>query len=391
MARMLIALLGLVLGAEAFAAELPAHDPLRILIVSDEVNPHGLPDSALTQPGELSVALSAMDSGLEIDPAPMSLREIPTDSLGEATAALSVPFGDPAAYDVLVYFAHRIPNGGGGAALQAAFETAVDSFLVQGGGLVSFHHGVYVTAGKEGMADILGVAATGAVPWNTVDGQNVINTAPGHFVTEFGVEYPDSVAYSDVARGVPADTYRFFNNTPDERYSTMEIDPQAGSVQVILGSDYDQNGTSHILAWIHDRPGWAGRVIGYQPGEYQPNALDDRDGNNFQLLVNMIYWASGAPTVSTPEEPRPARPVLRAYPNPFRNAVTIELPDGEGPLAVDIFDLRGRRVRGWSGATAGAHVWDGRDRAGQPLPTGVYFYRVRSARSVHSGMLHRIP
>jgi hypothetical protein len=35
-------------------ANLPPHGPLRILIVSDEVNPHSLPDEELTQPGSIS-------------------------------------------------------------------------------------------------------------------------------------------------------------------------------------------------------------------------------------------------------------------------------------------------------------------------------------------------
>jgi hypothetical protein len=33
-------------------------------------------------------------------------------------------------------------------------------------------------------------------------------------------------------------------------------------------------------------------VIVYQPGEYQPNALDDLDGNNFQILANSTYFAA---------------------------------------------------------------------------------------------------
>jgi hypothetical protein len=34
-------------------------------------------------------------------------------------------------------------------------------------------------------------------------------------------------------------------------------------------------------------------VVAYQPGEYQPNALDDVDGNNFQILANAIVYAAG--------------------------------------------------------------------------------------------------
>ncbi len=285
---------------EARAADLPPHAPLRILIVSDEVNPHGLSDAELTQPADISAALTAPGSGLTLDAASDAVVEIATDDLPDATALLSVPINAPAAYDVVVYFAHRIPAGPTGTQDQAAFVAALESFLIAGGGLVSFHHGSYQTAGKEAMQDIIGATATGSVPWNTVDGQNVINVAPGHFVTTNGVEYAGNVAYSDVARGVPAGAYPFFNNTPDERYLTFDINPSADEFTVLFGSDYSQSGTTHLLGFTHRRPEWAGIVVGYQPGEYQPNALDDLDGNNFQILANAIYFAA---TEGNPQVP----------------------------------------------------------------------------------------
>jgi hypothetical protein len=276
-------------ATDVIAADLPSHAPLRILIVSDEVNPHGLTPAQLTQPGDLSAALNAPGNGLSID----TVTEIPTDNLPQATAALSVPITDPTAYDVLIYFAHRIPLGGGGPTAQAAFVTAVEGFLEDGGGVVSFHHGSYLSSGKEAMQDLIGATATGSVPWNTVDGQNVINVAPSHFVTTNGVEYPSSTAYSDPGRGVPADTYSFFQNVPDERYINFEINPGAGDFEVLFASNYNENGTTHLLGFTHRRPEWAGVVVGYQPGEYQPNALDDPDGNNFQILANAIVYAAG--------------------------------------------------------------------------------------------------
>lgn len=45
------------------AADLPPHGPLRVRIVSDEVNPHGLSNPELTQPGDLSAALNMPGSG----------------------------------------------------------------------------------------------------------------------------------------------------------------------------------------------------------------------------------------------------------------------------------------------------------------------------------------
>ena len=47
-----------------------------------------------------------------------------------------------------------------------------------------------------------------------------------------------------------------------------------------------------LLGYVLRRKDWKGRVIAYQPAEYQPNALDDRNGPNYQILVNAIYYAA---------------------------------------------------------------------------------------------------
>lgn len=285
------------IAAASTAATLPPHPPLRVLIVSDEVNPHGLSDAELTQPGELSAAILAAGSGLNLDGAPDAVLEVATDDLPTATAALSVSIDSASAYDVLIYFAHRIPSGVSGISDQEAFVVALEAFLVAGGGVVSFHHGSYTTAGKASIQEIIGATASGSVPWDTVDGQDVINVAPTHFVTSNEVEYPSSVVYADAGRGVASDTYDFFNNTPDEHYPTFDINPSAGTFTVLFASNYAVGSGTHLLGFEHTRPAWDGVVIGYQPGEYQPNALDDLDGNNFQILANAIVYAAYAPPV----------------------------------------------------------------------------------------------
>src|SRR6202008_3259526 len=131
------------------------------------------------------------------------------------------------------------------------FTAAVDAFLVAGGGGISFHHGSYFASGKEGILGIIGGTANGAVPWNTVDGQNVIDVAPGHFITTNGVEYPSTVAYSDVPRGVPAGTYSYFNNTPDERYPNFQLNPSADDIEMLFASNYNEGGTTHVLGFTH--------------------------------------------------------------------------------------------------------------------------------------------
>jgi hypothetical protein len=332
------------------------------------VNPHGLPANQLTQPGDISAALRNPGSGLNLDPAPDGVLEIATNDIEQATARLSVPLSDPLRYDVLIYFAHRIPNNGNDPlGRQQAFTTAVQSFLVAGGGVVSFHHGSYYAAGKEGMLDLIGATANGAVPWDTVTGQNVIATSPGHFVACHGVEYPSSVAYADAARGVAAGTYPFFNNTPDERYPFYEFNVSAaGNVETLFGSNYNSNGTTHLLGFVHKRPAWAGRVVGYQPGEYQPNALDDVNGNNFQILANAIVFAAGALP--------PDALVLEVGRGPGTDDVTLSWTGCDGSFSVfRSTDASSMTAPGNELGQTGAHDW-----ADTPPAGAVHFYQVLS-------------
>lgn len=70
-------------------------------------------------------------------------------------------------------------------------------------------------------------------------------------------------------------------------------------------------------------------------------------------------------------------------PNPFNPRTTIWFDrPGPGPVALAIFDLRGHKVGGhvWPEAPAGRteYDWNGLDRAGRALPSGVYLYRIES-------------
>ena len=82
---------------------------------------------------------------------------------------------------------------------------------------------------------------------------------------------------------------------------------------------------------------------------------------------------------------RPVVPLgseLRAAPNPFTAALRIDCPSG---AALEVFDLRGRRVRGWaSNGSLAAVVWDGRDAAGHASPPGLYWVRARTAQGIRS-------
>ena len=73
--------------------------------------------------------------------------------------------------------------------------------------------------------------------------------------------------------------------------------------------------------------------------------------------------------------------------NPTGPSASIEyVMTGLGRLRVDVFDLRGRVVRrlfdGVAGSKAGVLNWDGRDEAGAPVSSGVYFLRASALGQV---------
>jgi len=72
-------------------------------------------------------------------------------------------------------------------------------------------------------------------------------------------------------------------------------------------------------------------------------------------------------------------------PNPFGSGGTVmqyQMP-AQGEVRIELFDVRGRRVRAW-GETArmGPNLarWNGRDADGREVPSGMYFYRISTGK-----------
>jgi hypothetical protein len=76
-----------------------------------------------------------------------------------------------------------------------------------------------------------------------------------------------------------------------------------------------------------------------------------------------------------------------AEPIPFQGIVRLGMrlqltAASAAGVAVEIFDVRGRRVRRARTAPDGTWAWDGRDAAGARLAAGVYWLRVPRAGTV---------
>jgi len=109
----------------------------------------------------------------------------------------------------------------------------------------------------------------------------------------------------------------------------------------------------------------------------------------FNNYLTRIYYASRVQSysVDVAENPDLGLPqkysLLPNYPNPFNPATTItfELPQNDG-VVLEIFDIHGRSIKilEHSDLKAGMYhyEWDGKDRAGKPVSSGVYIYSMKT-------------
>lgn len=93
---------------------------------------------------------------------------------------------------------------------------------------------------------------------------------------------------------------------------------------------------------------------------------------------------------------RPGEVVLDSgYPNPFRTQVHLRygLPE-EQHVRLQVFDTLGREVAllhdGEASTGFHEHVWDGRDRSGAPVASGVYFVRLQAEEATLTESIVRV-
>jgi len=102
-------------------------------------------------------------------------------------------------------------------------------------------------------------------------------------------------------------------------------------------------------------------------------------GATGEALAGRILGASAHPS---------SYALLQNYPNPFNAGTVIpfDLQDAS-EWELTIYNIVGQTVRTFSGVSGASRVevkWDGKNRAGQPVASGMYFYRVRAGEFVAS-------
>lgn len=199
--------------------------------------------------------------------------------------------------------------------------------------------------------------------------------------THFGYSERTEESYSIIVTSV-----RFDQGLPE---AGDEIGVFTSSGLCVGGGTWE-NDFVGIAVWQDDPRTDA--VDGYQPGDRMTFKLWDRSEDR-EITLGARYsqgdgsFAGGPYAVlelsAHPDTDFPSeqRIVGRNYPNPFNPATTISfhLP-GAAKVSLKIYNLLGQEVRTLTDQQlqAGTHgvAWDGRDNSGNPVSSGVYFYRL---------------
>ena len=107
----------------------------------------------------------------------------------------------------------------------------------------------------------------------------------------------------------------------------------------------------------------------------------EEQGTQCQLALDDIYWDGGTTDAEDPLSPPLPFELKANWPNPFNPSTTIAFNLKEASsVRLEIYNLQGRKVRtlmsGSKAAGEHASVWNGLDDKGQPVASGVYFYRL---------------
>lgn len=114
------------------------------------------------------------------------------------------------------------------------------------------------------------------------------------------------------------------------------------------------------------------------------NSISDSTGyiNEVPTLIGGIIIIETQSGINDPVELPYKVELFQNYPNPFnaRTRISFTLAQREKNVKLGIYDIMGRQVNGffWNYLLAGEHyiVWDGKDRNGDLLASGIYFCRL---------------
>jgi hypothetical protein len=153
--------------------------------------------------------------------------------------------------------------------------------------------------------------------------------------------------------------------SPNERITTVSSDPSQAATAGLIGEYIG------LSAW---------------QGEVQMVWTDTRNGDQDVYSGRLSLTGLEDKEIVLPENLRLASP----YPNPFNSSVVVTFyASGETYVELEVVDLMGRKVadifQGLSRIGNNSHSWNGIDRYGKDVSSGVYFMRLTGQDRVETG------
>jgi hypothetical protein len=156
------------------------------------------------------------------------------------------------------------------------------------------------------------------------------------------------------------------------------------SIGSILGESLDRNFSRWPILGTYV---WPNRFVG--------ETYAEEVGYLKTWLADRVEWvdlnlAEGTPPVTPPVDPTPAPRSVNVYPNPFQSGVTFEYElNSYAYVLIKVYDLLGREIntvasRFYPEEGTYNTVWQGVDRQGKEVATGIYLYTVEVNRELLS-------
>jgi FlgD Ig-like domain len=234
--------------------------------------------------------------------------------------------------------------------------------------------GVYLSGDDVGQV-LAGYAGTSAVTFRT--NYLTYNLTAGSHRTQFGIS-PTGVHRNG---GCYRDDFIIYGGCP--LLNDFDVMEPTGSATIEVGYGTPATTNGAVIAQVSTNGN--NTRIGVVLSGFSFIYIHDDEANGVldraKFLYDTIVWMGDLPNLPTAAGPLAVNSLSQNYPNPFNPQTTIAFSLKERrAVTLTIYNVAGQRVRTLASESfaAGAHtrVWDGRNDAGQPVSSGVYFYKL---------------
>jgi FlgD Ig-like domain len=237
--------------------------------------------------------------------------------------------------------------------------------------------GVYLSGDDTGQV-LAGYGGTSAVTFRTT--YLTYNLTSGNYKQSSG-----NISTTGVPRngGCYTDSFIIFGGCPLIN-DFDEFEPTgSATIEVGYGTPATTNGAVIAQQTVNGNAVTVGAVLSGFSFIYIRDNDTDGVSDRAKFLHDTIIWLGDAANQPTGAGPALANNLSQNYPNPFNPQTTIAFSVKDRTrVSLKVYNVAGQLVRTLADESfgAGAHtkVWDGRNDAGQPVSSGVYFYKLVS-------------